>query len=115
MKKNNRGFTLVELLAVIAILGIVVSITIFVGINAVNKAKEKSYNTTKNNIENIAGTYLKENGDRLFYISKNDGTVNNLVNHKKDLIINLNGILQLARKNYSQDQLNRIRLAKTLE
>ena len=74
MKKNNRGFTLVELLAVIAILGIVVSITIFVGINAVNKAKEKSYNTTKNNIENIAGTYLKENGDRLFYISKNDGT-----------------------------------------
>ena len=49
------------------------------------------------------------------YISKNDGTFNNLVNHKKDLIINLNGILQLARKNYSQDQLNRIRLAKTLE
>ena len=74
MKKNNRGFTLVELLAVIAILGMVVSITIFVGINAVNKAKEKSYKTTKNNIENIAGTYLKENGDRLFYISKNDGT-----------------------------------------
>ena len=49
------------------------------------------------------------------YISKNDGTFNNLVNHKKDLIINLNGILQLSRKNYSQDQLNRIRLAKTLE
>ena len=74
MKKNNHGFTLVELLAVIAILGIVVSITVYVGINAVNKAKEKSYKTTKNNIENIAGTYLKENGDRLFYISKNDGT-----------------------------------------
>ena len=74
MKKSNHGFTLVELLAVIAILGIVVSITVYVGINAVNKAKEKSYKTTKNNIENIAGTYLKENGDRLFYISKNDGS-----------------------------------------
>ena len=74
MKNNNHGFTLVELLAVIAILGIVVSITIFVGINAVNKAKEKSYKTTINNIERMAGTYLEENGDRLFYISKNDGS-----------------------------------------
>ena len=74
MKKNNHGFTLVELLAVIAILGIVVSITVYVGINAVNKAKEKSYKTTINNIERMAGTYLEENGDRLFYISKNDGS-----------------------------------------
>ena len=72
--KNNHGFTLVELLAVIAILGIVVSITVYVGINAVNKAKEKSYKTTINNIERTAGTYLEENGDRLFYISKNDGS-----------------------------------------
>ena len=74
MRKKNYGFTLVELLAVIAILGIVVSITVFVSIKSINKAKEKSYKTTINNIERMAGTYLEENGDRLFYISKNDGT-----------------------------------------
>ena len=74
MRKKNYGFTLVELLAVIAILGIVVSITVFVSIKSINKAKEKSYKTTINNIERMAGTYLEENGDRLFYISKNDGS-----------------------------------------
>ena len=67
MRKKNYGFTLVELLAVIAILGIVVSITVFVSIKSINKAKEKSYKTTINNIERMAGTYLEENGDRLFY------------------------------------------------
>lgn len=74
MKKNNHAFTLVELLATITILGIVLSITVYVGINAVNRAKENSYKTTKSNIEKIASTYLEENGDRLFYISKNDDT-----------------------------------------
>ena len=74
MKKNNHAFTLVELLATITILGIVLSITVYVSINAVNKAKENSYKTTKSNIEKIASTYLEENGDRLFYISKNDDT-----------------------------------------
>lgn len=74
MKNNNHAFTLVELLATITILGIVLSITVYVSINAVNKAKENSYKTTKSNIEKIASTYLEENGDRLFYISKNDDT-----------------------------------------
>ena len=74
MKNNNHAFTLVELLATITILGIVLSITVYVSINAVNRAKENSYKTTKSNIEKIASTYLEENGDRLFYISKNDYT-----------------------------------------
>lgn len=74
MKNNNHAFTLVELLATITILGIVLSITVYVSINAVNKDKENSYKTTKSNIEKIASTYLEENGDRLFYISKNDDT-----------------------------------------
>ena len=50
MKNNNHAFTLVELLATITILGIVLSITVYVSINAVNKAKENSYKTTKSNI-----------------------------------------------------------------
>lgn len=74
MKNNNHAFTFVELLATITVLGIVLSITVYVSINAVNRAKENSYKTTKSNIEKIASTYLEENGDRLFYISKNDYT-----------------------------------------
>ena len=78
MRKNNRGFTLVELLATIAVLGLVVSITVFTGIRLIKNGKEKTYQTTKNNIEKYAGNYLIENSDRLFYLSKNnlDGDIN---------------------------------------
>ena len=69
MKKNNRGFTLVELLATIAILGLVVSITVFTGIRLIKNGREKTYQTTKSNIEKYAGNYLIENSDRLFYLS----------------------------------------------
>ena len=71
-KKDSRAFTLVELLATIAILGLVVSITVFTGIRLIKNGKEKTYQTTKNNIEKYANNYLVENGDRLFYLSKND-------------------------------------------
>ena len=68
-KKDNRAFTLVELLATIAILGLVVSITVFTGIRLIKNGREKTYQTTKSNIEKYAGNYLIENGDRLFYLS----------------------------------------------
>ena len=71
-KKDSRAFTLVELLATIAILGLVISITVFTGIRLIKNGKEKTYQTTKNNIEKYASNYLVENGDRLFYLSKND-------------------------------------------
>ena len=70
--KNNKGFTLVELLAVIVVLSIVLGLTVYIALNAINKAKEKSYQVTINNIEKEAGNYLLENKDRLFYISQND-------------------------------------------
>ena len=66
---NNKGFTLIELLATIAILAIVISITLYVSLSAIEKAKEKSYKVTINNIEKEAANYLLENSDRLFFIS----------------------------------------------
>jgi len=45
-------------------------------------------------------------------ISKNDGRFNNQVNVFKDIIINANGIINLARDNYTKEQLDRIEAIK---
>ena len=81
---NKKGFTLVELLATILVLSIVVSITMYIAINTVNKAKQKTYQITIANITNNADNYLTENSNRLFFVP--DGsyeyqciTVNNLI------------------------------------
>ena len=71
MGKKN-GFTLVELLATIIILGIIISIVGYVAINAINKSKEKSYKVTINEIEKDANNYLMENINRLFFLTNND-------------------------------------------
>ena len=42
------------------------------------------------------------------YISKNDGMFNNQVNHQRDTIINTQTLVKLSRKNYSQENLNKI-------
>ena len=42
------------------------------------------------------------------YISRNDGYFNSIVNHNKDLVINANTMINLSRKNYSAEQLEKI-------
>ena len=74
IKINKKGFTLVELLAVIVVLGIVASISIYAITNTIRKTKEKSYQVTINEIENMANDYLLENNGKLFFISSNDGS-----------------------------------------
>ena len=61
MKKNNSGFTMVELLAVIVILGIlsVISIAAIQGVLA--KARKQYYVTQKNNMVMAAQSYLNAN------------------------------------------------------
>ncbi len=84
-KINKQGFTLVELLATILVLAIVVSITMYVAINVINSAKQKTYEVTKVNITDNANNYLLENSDRLFFIPATDKveyqcvTVKNLI------------------------------------
>ena len=57
---NRRGFTLVELLAVIVIIAII-GVLIVPGIlNNVDTAREKSYNTLIKNIVTSAQTYYEE-------------------------------------------------------
>lgn len=46
------------------------------------------------------------------FISKNDGMMNNAVNHSRDTIINLNTFLNLSRDNYNRETLDKIRSLK---
>ena len=60
-KTNSKGFTLVELLAVISLLSIVSVITIWTFTNVIDNAKKKSYRVTINNIEKYSENYVLEN------------------------------------------------------
>ena len=46
------------------------------------------------------------------YISKNDGMFNNLYNHKRDTIINMNTLVQLSRDKYTPEQIAKIKAAQ---
>ena len=71
--KNRKGFTLVELLATIAVLAIVISITMYIAINAIKRAKENTYQVTLNNVVDNTNSYLLEDKD-LFFMPSADGT-----------------------------------------
>lgn len=58
--------------------------------------------------------YRVLNPRNAMYISRNDGKLSTAVLHNKDTLINANSLIRLARPNYSQEQLERIRLAKTI-
>ncbi len=60
--KNNKGFTLTELLAVILILGLLVAIAIPVYINISRRVNENEYLSKKKYIESVAVKYAEETG-----------------------------------------------------
>ena len=66
------------------------------------------------NIHYITNKQFYESAFRVFnprnamYISRNDGYFNSTVNHNKDLVININTMINLSRKNYSHEQLDKI-------
>ena len=68
MNKKIKGFTLVELLATIIVLGVLITIVVYVVTNIISRSKEKSYLVTISEIEGNAHSYLVENNDRLYFI-----------------------------------------------
>ena len=85
---NKKGFTLVELLATIIVLGILVGIVLYVTTSIISRSKEKSYQVTINEIEKNTSNYLAENSNRLFYLENTEKgyeyqcvTVENLVDY----------------------------------
>lgn len=83
MKKN--GFTLVELIAVVAIIGILTMMAVPNVMKVLSTKRETLYETTISEIERIAGIYLTEN-PTLYTTINNDGyvdiTIDNLCSSK---------------------------------
>ena len=67
MKLNRKGYTLIELLAVILIISLIITLSIFGIINAFNTSKNKSLTISINSIKEAAETYATEKNDDSSY------------------------------------------------
>lgn len=59
-KKNNKGFTMVEILAVIVILGILAGVAVPLVYRYVDRSKKQSYETMEESIYDAARNYVME-------------------------------------------------------
>ena len=60
---NKNGFTLVELLATVVILGVLITIASFSATAMINNAKKKAGSLAVSNLKEAAITYYKQNKD----------------------------------------------------
>ena len=62
-QKRERGFTLIEMIVVVAILGILVSIVVPALLAAVNRSRQRRSMADMHNIAKANGTYAVDNGN----------------------------------------------------
>ena len=72
VRENNKGFTLVELLATIVIITLIMGIGIPYLINTINESKSKSNELAINNAMNSAAYYVKENDYNIIWTPVKD-------------------------------------------
>ncbi len=60
--KNNKGFTLVEILAVVVILGILTGVAVPAVSHFINKSRQKSYEMMKESLKEAAFNYVMNEG-----------------------------------------------------
>ncbi len=65
MKKNDEGFTLVELLIVIVILGILATVVVFSVRGITDQGKENACETDERTLEVAVESYYAKYGDKL--------------------------------------------------
>ena len=63
MKLNRKGYTLIELLAVILIISLIITLSIFGIIKAINSSKEKAATLSEKSIKEAAETFAAEKND----------------------------------------------------
>lgn len=89
MLPNRKGFTLVEALVVIAIIGVLMLMLIPSVITITNKNKEKACESTKNSIISAAKMYVAENKYDIIKCGNNNVTIDDLKSYgnisEKDL------------------------------
>lgn len=61
-EKTERGFTLIEMIVVVAILGILVAIVVPALLTAVNRSRQRRTMADMHNIAKANGTYAVDNG-----------------------------------------------------
>jgi len=71
---NNRGFTLIELIMVVAILALLVMIFTPNVMSLINKNNMNTYNDTIKSIENAAKVYVSDNRYSNEFLKKPDGS-----------------------------------------
>ena len=64
---NNKGFTLVEVLAVVVILGVLATIMIPTIGSVINQNKEDNYKNMEKTILNATKLYVSDNASLLFF------------------------------------------------
>lgn len=82
-KINNKGFTMIELLTVIVLIGIIMSITIYSVIPNIDKSKEEVEKVFVNNLNNALETFIDKNKNS-FIIGDNKGTIDKVINTQGD-------------------------------
>jgi len=78
MKRDQRGFTLMELMIVIVIIGVLAAIGVPAYKNYVTEAKESACNANRNTIATALGMYYAEHGEYTNDFSKLADYVTNI-------------------------------------
>ena len=74
--KNRKGFTLVELLAVIVVLAVISTIAFPIVNNMIDTSEEKAYEQIEKTIKKAAKNWETDNSNLLIEIDENDEMVN---------------------------------------
>lgn len=116
---NKKGFTLIEILAVVVIIGTLMLLIIPVAIGVIDDAKQSTYNSQTKSIENAARSYIAEYGITISSLDNTNGTTtltlrqlveegyldlpikNAKTNQDYDLDTTTILVTKLANKNYS--------------